>query len=127
MYEVIYNRIISNLLLWAPSAPNATKQPPQQSNIDTTNPFHNINMTDSGSIPFSMAKSNIFFGKYTLLSFLHVPAIMKKKYCLFITQIRAPATTPIQTQIPKTFFIPPIMTIVNVLHKPHRRPIQVQS
>lgn len=67
MYEVIYNRIISNLLLWTPSAPNATKQPPQQSNIDATNPFHNINMTDSGSIPFSMAKSNIFFGEYKLL------------------------------------------------------------
>lgn len=69
MYEVIYNRIISNLLLWTPSAPNATKQQPQQqqpqqSNIDTTNQFLNINATDSITIPFSMAKSNIIFGKF---------------------------------------------------------------
>lgn len=63
MYEVIYNRIISNLLLWVPSAPNnnATKPPPV--NIAANNPLLNINMTESVSIPFSMAKSNIIFGK----------------------------------------------------------------
>lgn len=61
IYEVIYNRIISNLLLWTPSAPNNTTKP--QVNISTNNPLFNINMTDSISIPFSMAKSNIFFGK----------------------------------------------------------------
>lgn len=63
MYEVIYNRIISNILLWVPSAPNnnASKQP--KVNIGAPNPLLNINMTESVSIPFSMAKSNIIFGK----------------------------------------------------------------
>lgn len=72
MYEVIYNRIISNLLLWTPSAPNATKQQPQQqqpqqTNIDATNQFLNINTTDSITIPFSMAKSNIIFGEFLIV------------------------------------------------------------
>lgn len=62
MYEVIYNRIISNLLLWSPSAPNNTTK--SQMNVGTNNPLFNINMTDSISIPFSMAKSNIIFGKF---------------------------------------------------------------
>lgn len=69
MYEVIYNRIISNLLLWTPSAPSSNKQQQsQQPHIDATNPFLNMNMTDSGSMPFSMAKSNIFFGKLDSLT-----------------------------------------------------------
>lgn len=64
MYEVIYNRIISNLLLWSPSAPNNNNTTKSQINVGTNNPLFNINMTDSISIPFSMAKSNIIFGKF---------------------------------------------------------------
>lgn len=63
MYEVIYNRIISNILLWVPSSP--TKQ--TSVNIGNANPLLNINLTESISIPFSMAKSNIIFGEYLLL------------------------------------------------------------
>lgn len=61
MYEVIYNRIISNLLLWVPSAPNNNTAKPQIK-VAANNPLLNINMTESISIPFSMAKSNIIFG-----------------------------------------------------------------
>lgn len=69
LYEIVYNRIISNLLLWTPSPEaNKSEETPTTStpaastaNI-TTNPFFG-NMADSISIPFSMAKSNIFFGK----------------------------------------------------------------
>lgn len=68
MYEVIYNRIISNLLLWSPSAPNNTTK--SQMNVNTNNPLFNINMTDSISIPFSMAKSNIIFGNSLLTTSL---------------------------------------------------------
>lgn len=62
MYEVIYNRIISNILLWMPSAPNNNTTKPPPVNINATNPLLNINMSESISIPFSMAKSNIIFG-----------------------------------------------------------------
>lgn len=75
MYEVIYNRIILNLLLWSPSAPNNTTK--SQMNVGTNNPLFNINMTDSISIPFSMAKSNIIFGK-----FFYNHIITKKKLSL---------------------------------------------
>lgn len=71
MYELIYNRIISNLLLWTPSAPGTTQQPQSEqsdeSNIDASNPFFSANMTDSASMPFSMAKSNIFIGELDAL------------------------------------------------------------
>lgn len=63
MYEVIYNRIISNLLLWIPSAPNNNTPKHSQVNIGAANPLLNINMTESISIPFSMAKSIINFGE----------------------------------------------------------------
>lgn len=66
MYEVIYNRIISNILLWVPSAPNNVTTKPTQVNIGANNPLLNINMAESISIPFSMAKSNIIFGKFKL-------------------------------------------------------------
>lgn len=65
MYEVIYNRIISNILLWVPSAPNNNVTKPPKVNTGAKNPLLNINMTESISIPFSMAKSNIIFGKNT--------------------------------------------------------------
>lgn len=62
MYEVIYNRIISNLLLWTPSAPVTTPkvQPPS---VDAS-VLQNVGMSDSVFMPFSMAKSNIIFGEY---------------------------------------------------------------
>lgn len=61
MYEVIYNRIISNLLLWTPSAPViAAKVPPPT--VDA-NVLQNVGMTESVFMPFSMAKSNIIFGE----------------------------------------------------------------
>lgn len=66
MYEVIYNRIISNLLLWVPSAPNNNITKTPQINNGPNNPLLNINMTESISIPFSMAKSNIIFGKFII-------------------------------------------------------------
>ncbi|XP_031632964.1 autophagy-related protein 2 homolog B [Contarinia nasturtii] len=61
MYEVIYNRIISNILLWVPSAPNNNTTKQTQVNVGANNPLLNINMAESISIPFSMAKSNIIF------------------------------------------------------------------
>lgn len=69
MYELIYNRIISNLLLWVPSAPNNNTMKQPSVNIGTANPLLNINMTESISIPFSMAKSNIIFGKIFIQNF----------------------------------------------------------
>lgn len=63
MYEVIYNRIISNLLLWTPSAPTVTPKVQPPPNVDAS-VLQNVGMTDSVFVPFSMAKSNIFFGEY---------------------------------------------------------------
>lgn len=64
MYEVIYNRIISNLLLWTPSAPVIAPkvQPPS---VDAS-VLQNVGMADSVFMPFSMAKSNIIFGEYEM-------------------------------------------------------------
>lgn len=64
LYEVIYNRIISNLLLWSPSAPNASPKPAPTN--ATTNPLLNVGMSDSVFVPYSMAKSNINFGMHIL-------------------------------------------------------------
>lgn len=97
MYEVIYNRIISNLLLWVPSAPNNNTAKPQIK-VAANNPLLNINMTESISIPFSMAKSNIIFGnKY------HYLLLMKSKsyFFNFFKQIRVPPPILIQIQIQK--------------------------
>lgn len=58
MYEVLYNRINSDLLLWEPSAPrNPTPAP-----IKTVDhALLNVGMMDSIYEPFSMCKSGIDF------------------------------------------------------------------
>lgn len=60
LYEIIYNRIISDLLMWESSVPKVRaevkvsfKQPPD--------PLKNASMMDSIYVPFSMCKSNINF------------------------------------------------------------------
>lgn len=79
MYEVIYNRIISNLLLWTPSAPifTAKVQPPS---VDASI-LQNVGMSESVFMPFSMAKSNIIFGEYGIPIFIsHVELISNEMF-----------------------------------------------
>ncbi|XP_037027616.1 autophagy-related protein 2 homolog B [Bradysia coprophila] len=59
LYEVLYNRINSDLLLWEPSAPRNPKPTPIQ---PVVNPLLNAGMMDSIYEPsFSMCKSGIDF------------------------------------------------------------------
>lgn len=91
MYEVIYNRIISNLLLWSSSAPNNV-QKPQTVHIGNSNPLLNMNMIDSICMPFSMAKSNIIFGRFSLIKQVFVDYILH-------SSLQTQVQQPIQTQI----------------------------
>lgn len=61
LYEVIYNRITTDLLLWEPSAPCATAPSvnvPMQPDSST---LLNVGMMDSIYAPFTMCKSGINF------------------------------------------------------------------
>ena len=56
LYEVIYNRLISDLIMWESSVP---KIPDVISNVETS--LHTAGMMDSIYVPFAMCKSNINF------------------------------------------------------------------
>lgn len=72
IYEVIYNRLNSDLLMWQPSAPAATAanaaQALKTSMVATRQAIEsslmNAGMMDSIYAPFSMCKSKINIGKY---------------------------------------------------------------
>lgn len=63
IYEVIYNRINSDLLLWIPSAPK-----PKISNINlyecTLRSLDNLTTLDNTPETFAMCKSGIQYGNY---------------------------------------------------------------
>ena len=56
LYEVIYNRLISDLILWESSVP---KVPEVIQNIESS--LHGVGMMESMYVPFAMCKSNINF------------------------------------------------------------------
>ena len=72
LYEVLYNRINSDFLLWQPSAPAATTA--AQINLSTyssktifnqpQSSLLNAGMMDSIYVPFTMCESRIQFGKF---------------------------------------------------------------
>lgn len=57
MYEIIYNRINSDLLMWKASAPNYTASPIRVTHMATS--LVTAGMSDSLYVPFSMCKSGI--------------------------------------------------------------------
>lgn len=71
LYEVIYNRISTDLLLWEPSAPSATAAAEAQLNAQSTarvsfrEPEINLTgmgMMDSIYMPYTMCQSGIQLG-----------------------------------------------------------------
>lgn len=71
LYEVIYNRISTDLLLWEPTAPAATAAAEASANISASRvafqepPINlaNMGMMDSIYAPFTMCQSAIQLGK----------------------------------------------------------------
>lgn len=64
-YELIYNRINNDLLLWEPSAP---KQQQQQTPMYDLH-HHNIIIDDNNDDVFRLCKSGIHYGKWILFDF----------------------------------------------------------
>lgn len=75
LYEIIYNRISTDLLLWEPSAPAASIAAEASANLNASklafeeSPFNlaNMGMMDSIYAPFTMCQSAIQLGMQSVL------------------------------------------------------------
>lgn len=63
LYETIYNRINTDLLLWEPIAPKIRPFASFQCQTQMPNHLLNIGMTESIYVPFTMCKSEVQYGQ----------------------------------------------------------------